>query len=145
MGEPALQPLAIRVRAATKRYGPIVVLDDVSLDVAPGEFMTLLGPSGSGKTTLLNIIAGFVQPDRGALFIGEEEMTDTPPHRRGIGIVFQNYALFPHMSVAENVAFPLKARRVPRGDIGARVETALSLVKLAGFGERRIDQLSGGQ
>jgi putative spermidine/putrescine transport system ATP-binding protein len=144
-GEPALQPLAIRVRAATKRYGPVVVLDDVSLDVAPGEFMTLLGPSGSGKTTLLNVIAGFVQPDRGELFIGDEEMTETPPHRRGIGIVFQNYALFPHMSVAENVAFPLKARRVPRGDIGPRVETALSLVKLAGFGERCIDQLSGGQ
>ena len=142
---PMLQPLAIKVRSATKRYGAVVVLDRVSLDVEPGEFLTLLGPSGSGKTTLLNIIAGFVRPDQGALLIGDEDMTDTPPHRRGIGIVFQNYALFPHMSVAENVAFPLKARRVARNQITPTVERALSLVKLDGFGARRIDQLSGGQ
>lgn len=140
-----LQPLAIKLRAATKKYGPTVVLDGVSLDVEPGEFVTLLGPSGSGKTTLLNIIAGFVRPDQGSLFIGDEDLTNTPPHQRGIGIVFQNYALFPHMSVAENVAFSLRARGVSRSEIGPRVEGALSLVKLGGLGERRINQLSGGQ
>ena len=139
------KPLAIEVRGITKVYGPAAVLDDVSLDVRPGEFMTLLGPSGSGKTTLLNVIAGFVRPDRGRLLIGDEQVTDKPPHRRGIGIVFQNYALFPHMSVAENVAFPLKARRVSRAEIKPMVANALSLVKLTGFGERRVDQLSGGQ
>lgn len=142
---PILQPLAIKVRATTKRYGAVVVLDDVSLDVEPGEFLTLLGPSGSGKTTLLNIIAGFVRADTGSLLIGDQDVTHTPPHRRGIGIVFQNYALFPHMSVAENVAFPLMARRISRNEIGPSVDTALSLVKLDGFGARRIDQLSGGQ
>jgi putative spermidine/putrescine transport system ATP-binding protein len=140
-----LQPLAIKVRGATKKYGPVAVLDDVSLDVQPGEFLTLLGPSGSGKTTLLNIIAGFVRPDQGTIFINDEDVTDTPPHRRGIGIVFQNYALFPHMSVGENVAFSLKARGIPRSEIGSKVERALSIVKLGGFGDRRIDQLSGGQ
>src|ERR1700730_7861113 len=97
------KPLAIEGRGITKVYGPGAVLDDVSLDGLHGEFMTLLGPSGPGKTTLLNVIAGFVRPDRGRLLIGDEEVTDKPPHRRGIGIVFQNYALFPHMSVAENV------------------------------------------
>jgi putative spermidine/putrescine transport system ATP-binding protein len=139
------KPLAIEVRGITKFYGAAAVLDDVSLNVRPGEFMTLLGPSGSGKTTLLNVIAGFVQPDRGRLLIDDEEVTDKPPHRRGIGIVFQSYALFPHMSVAENVAFPLKARRISRAEIEPMVSNALSLVKLAGFGERRVDQLSGGQ
>ena len=141
----ALQPLAIKVRGATKKYGQVAVLDNVSLDVQPGEFLTLLGPSGSGKTTLLNIIAGFVRPDQGRIFIGDEDVTDTPPHRRGIGIVFQNYALFPHMSVGENVAFSLRARRIPRSEVGPKVERALSIVKLGGFGERRVDQLSGGQ
>src|SRR3954471_12473048 len=111
------KPLAIEVRGITKIYGPGAVLDDVSLDVRPGEFMTLLGPSGSGKTTLLNVIAGFVHPDRGRLLIGDEDVTNKPPHRRGIGIVFQSYALFPHMNVAENVAFPLKARRLPRVEV----------------------------
>jgi putative spermidine/putrescine transport system ATP-binding protein len=139
------QPLAISVRSASKRYGASLVVDDVSLDVAQGEFVTLLGPSGSGKTTLLNIIAGFTEPDAGSVHFGAEDYTRVPPHRRGIGIVFQNYALFPHMSVADNVAFPLKARRIARPEIAEQVAWALSLVKLEGFDGRRIDQLSGGQ
>jgi putative spermidine/putrescine transport system ATP-binding protein len=136
---------AIAIQSATKTYGTELVLDRVSLDVRPGEFLTLLGPSGSGKTTLLHIIAGFVRPETGAILIGGEDMTDVPPHRRGIGIVFQNYALFPHMTVAENVAFPLKARKVGREEIKRNVERALSLVKLQGFGARRVDEVSGGQ
>lgn len=139
------EPIAISVRHATKRYGPATILDDVSMSVEPGEFVTLLGPSGSGKTTLLNIIAGFTEPDSGQVLFGSEDVTRKPPHQRGIGIVFQNYALFPHMSVADNVAFPLKARKVPKSEIIDRVTWALSLVKLAGYGDRQIDQLSGGQ
>lgn len=139
------QPLAISVRSASKRYGATVVVDDVSLDVAEGEFVTLLGPSGSGKTTLLNIIAGFTEPDAGSVHFGTEDYTHVPPHQRGIGFVFQNYALFPHMSVADNVAFPLKARRIAGPQIAEQVAWALSLVKLEGFNNRRIGQLSGGQ
>jgi putative spermidine/putrescine transport system ATP-binding protein len=142
---PNAQTLAISVRSASKRFGTTAVLDDVSLEVAKGEFVTLLGPSGSGKTTLLNIIAGFTTPDSGTVHFGSEDVTKVPPHLRGIGIVFQNYALFPHMSVADNVAFPLKARRMVAGEIAERVAWALSLVKLDGYGGRRIDQLSGGQ
>lgn len=136
---------AISVRNASKRYGALTVLDSVSLDVATGEFVTLLGPSGSGKTTLLNIIAGFSQPENGCVFFGSEDVTRLPPHKRGIGIVFQNYALFPHMTVAENLAFPLKARGVAREEAARAIEWALSLVQLSGYGDRGINQLSGGQ
>jgi putative spermidine/putrescine transport system ATP-binding protein len=142
---PNAQPFAISVRSASKRFGTTVVLDDVSLEVAEGEFVTLLGPSGSGKTTLLNIIAGFTEPDAGSVYFSSEEVTRLPPHQRGIGIVFQNYALFPHMSVADNVAFPLKARRMSSAEITGSIAWALSLVKLEGYGRRRIDELSGGQ
>ena len=142
---PNAQPLAISVRSVSKRYGASIVLENVSLDVAEGEFVTLLGPSGSGKTTLLNIIAGFTEPDAGSVYFGSEDYTHMPPHRRGIGIVFQNYALFPHMSVADNVAFALKARHIASPEIAERVAWALSLVKLEGFSDRHIDQLSGGQ
>jgi len=143
-GAPAPPP-AIEVRGATKRYGAVTVLRAVSLAVRPGELVTLLGPSGSGKTTLLNIIAGFAHPDEGRVFLGDEDVTGMPPHRRGIGIVFQSYALFPHMNVAENLAFPLKARKLPRAEIAERVAWALSLVRLPGFERRRVDELSGGQ
>jgi putative spermidine/putrescine transport system ATP-binding protein len=118
---------------------------DTWLKVRRGEFLTLLGPSGCGKTTLLNLIAGFLEPDSGELFIDGERVTETPPHRRSIGMVFQNYALFPHMNVADNVAFGLKMRKAPREEIKKRVAAALDIVRLGGLGERRPRQLSGGQ
>jgi len=140
--EPAL-PIA--VRQLTKSYGTLRVLDAVDLDVHRGEFLTLLGPSGSGKTTLLMMLAGFVRPDCGSILFGEREVVRLAPHKRDVGMVFQNYALFPHMDVATNIAFPLKLRGVGKAEAIQRVERALELVKLSGYGERRIDQLSGGQ
>jgi putative spermidine/putrescine transport system ATP-binding protein len=137
--------LPISMRGITKRYGSVSVLSDLDLDVAPGEFLTLLGPSGSGKTTLLLILAGFVRANAGSVKVGGEEIIAMPPHKRNIGMVFQNYALFPHMSVHQNIAFPLKQRRVPVAETKTRVEKALELVQLAGLGDRRVDQLSGGQ
>ncbi len=137
--------LPITVRNVTKTYGTVHALDDVSLDVKSGEFLTLLGPSGSGKTTLLMVLAGFTRPDRGSLKFGEAEMIRKPPHLRDLGMVFQNYALFPHMTVAGNVGYPLRLRRVPGPEMAERIERALDTVQLGGFGERRIDQLSGGQ
>ncbi|NBS01951.1 MAG: ABC transporter ATP-binding protein, partial [Rhizobiales bacterium] len=126
-------------------YGTVRVLDAVDLDVHRGEFLTLLGPSGSGKTTLLMMLAGFVRPDCGSITFGEREVIRLEPHKRDVGMVFQNYALFPHMDVAANIAFPLKLRGVDRVETAKRVEQALELVKLGGYGARRIDQLSGGQ
>lgn len=137
--------LPIHVRGLTKKYGELYALDSVDLEIRSGEFLTLLGPSGSGKTTLLMAIAGFNRPDSGSIRFGETEMILTPPHRRGVGMVFQSYALFPHMSVAENIAFPLKLRGVGAEDRTERVEEALATVQLSGLGERGIDQLSGGQ
>ncbi len=120
-------------------------LDSVDLEVKSGEFLTLLGPSGSGKTTLLMAIAGFNRPDAGSVRFGDTEMILTPPHKRNVGMVFQSYALFPHMSVSENVAFPLKLRGVNDAECAERVNAALSTVQLADLGDRKIDQLSGGQ
>ncbi|BBK32433.1 putative spermidine/putrescine transport system ATP-binding protein [Stella humosa] len=137
--------LPITIRQVTKTYGRVHALDHVDFDIRSGEFLTLLGPSGSGKTTLLMVLAGFTRPDHGSLLFGEEEVIRRPPHKRDVGMVFQNYALFPHMNVAGNVAFPLKLRGTPKADVGRRVEAALDLVQLGGYGERRIDQLSGGQ
>jgi putative spermidine/putrescine transport system ATP-binding protein len=129
----------------TRTYGPLKAVDDVSLDVASGEFLTLLGPSGSGKTTLLMMIAGFVDPSAGDVLVDGRPVTGLAPERRNFGMVFQGYALFPHMSVADNVAYPLKVRGVPRAEIAARVEGALDMVRLKGFGGRMPRQLSGGQ
>ncbi len=129
----------------TKRYGRQHALDHVDLDVHSGEFLTLLGPSGSGKTTLLTVLAGFTRPDSGSLLFGDREMVCVPPHQRDVGMVFQNYALFPHMDVAANVAFPLKLRKVPAAAVASRVERALEMVRLGGYGQRGVDQLSGGQ
>ncbi|MBZ9803561.1 ABC transporter ATP-binding protein [Mesorhizobium sp. ES1-6] len=137
--------LPISMRRIEKRFGSVPVLRDLNLDVEAGEFLTLLGPSGSGKTTLLMILAGFVRANGGSIKVGGDEIITTPPHRRNIGMVFQNYALFPHMNVFHNIAFPLKQRGVAAAETAQRVEKALELVKLLGLGERRVDQLSGGQ
>ena len=137
--------LPITVRQLTKSYGSLTVLDTVDLDIRSGEFLTLLGPSGSGKTTLLMMLAGFVRPDCGSIKFGDAEVIRLAPHKRDVGMVFQNYALFPHMDVAANIAFPLKLRGVGKADIAIRVEQALELVKLGGYGSRRVEQLSGGQ
>lgn len=136
---------SVEIRSASKAYGAVRALDDVSLDVGAGEFVSLLGPSGSGKTTLLGILGGFILPSSGTILFGGREVTYMPPHKRGIGVVFQNYALFPHMSVGENVAFPLRARRLPKASWPDKVRAALSMVGLAGYEERGVAQLSGGQ
>jgi len=141
----ATEALPITIRGVTKTYGNVYALNDVDLDIQSGEFITLLGPSGSGKTTLLMVLAGFTRPDCGSVKFGEREVIRTPPHRRNVGMVFQNYALFPHMTVAENVGYPLRLRRMPKPEAAERCERALEAVQLGGFGERRIDQLSGGQ
>jgi len=139
------EDIAVRFDGVTKRFGEITAIDDVSLLVRRGELMTLLGPSGCGKTTLLSLVAGFLIPDRGEIAIDGRGVTDLPTHRREIGIMFQNYALFPHMSVAANVGYGLKMRRTPKPEIARRVADALALVKLAGLEDRRPRQLSGGQ
>ena len=125
--------------------GVVDVVRDLSLDVAKGEFLTLLGPSGSGKTTTLMMLAGFEQPDAGEILVAGQPITRLPAHKRDIGVVFQSFALFPHMTVAENVAFPLEMRGVARAARQARVARALEMVRLAGLGERLPAQLSGGQ
>lgn len=135
----------VSVRSATKTYGAFCALDTVSLDVAPGEFVSLLGPSGSGKTTFLGILGGFVQPTSGSIWLGDWDITLVPPHKRDIGIVFQNYALFPHMNVADNITFPLRARRIPKSDWPRKLRDALAMVELTGLEERKIHELSGGQ
>ena len=133
------------MRGLTRRYGSMVALDGVDLDVAQGEFLTLLGPSGSGKTTLLMILAGFTRPDAGSIRFGGVEVVRTPPHKRNLGVVFQSYALFPHMDVAANVAFPLVLRGVNGAERTRRVNAALELVQLGALGGRRVQELSGGQ
>jgi putative spermidine/putrescine transport system ATP-binding protein len=135
----------LQVDGVAKRYGAVVALGGVSLSVAAGEFLTILGPSGSGKTTLLKVVAGFEFPDAGRVTVGGADITDVSPAKRNIGMVFQNYALFPHMSVARNIAFPLQMRGVPKSEIDRRVIQAMALVELQGYGERLPSQLSGGQ
>ncbi|HYG41949.1 MAG TPA: ABC transporter ATP-binding protein [Bordetella sp.] len=141
----ARRALPITVAGVSKTYGAQKVLDQVDLDVRSGEFLTLLGPSGSGKTTLLMALAGFVQPDAGDLQFGGRSMVFEPAHKRGIGMVFQSYALFPHMTVGENIGYPLRLRKCPRAEIRARVAQALEMVRLPDVAERRVSQLSGGQ
>jgi putative spermidine/putrescine transport system ATP-binding protein len=135
----------IRFVGVTKRYGSVAAVRELTLDVRRGEFLTLLGPSGSGKTTALMMLAGFEDPTEGEIWIDGRRVDQVPPNRRGIGMVFQNYALFPHMSVAENLAFPLQVRRVTGAEIERRVRAALEMVRLPHAAGRRPDQLSGGQ
>jgi multiple sugar transport system ATP-binding protein len=135
----------IRIEGITKRYPGTVALDNVSLTINDHEFMVLLGPSGCGKTTLLRMIAGFETPDEGTISIGGRDMTDVPPGRRGIAMVFQSYALFPHLLVRDNIAFGLRMHRVPRPDIGRRVQQAAELMHIEGLLGRYPTQLSGGQ
>ena len=129
----------------SKSYGAVMALQPTSMTVSPGEFFALLGPSGSGKSTLLGTIAGFVAPSGGRVLVDGVDITGMPPHRRNIGMVFQNYALFPYLTVAQNIAFPLKMRRLPKAEIATRVDRALEMVRLGGFGPRMPAQLSGGQ
>jgi putative spermidine/putrescine transport system ATP-binding protein len=136
---------SVEIRSASKSYGEVRALDNVTLNVAPGEFVSLLGPSGSGKTTLLGMLGGFIQPSSGSIHFGGRDVTLVPPHKRDIGVVFQNYALFPHMSVGENVAFPLRARRLAKASWPEKVRAALAMVGLSGFEARGTAQLSGGQ
>ncbi|XKG27058.1 ABC transporter ATP-binding protein [Phycicoccus jejuensis] len=135
----------IDISHLTKTYGSQRAVDDVSVSVEPGEFMTLLGPSGSGKTTTLNLIAGFNTPDEGSIHVNGRDVGHLPPHKRNLGVVFQNYALFPHLSVSDNVAFPLKQRRVSSSERKKQVAQALETVHLHGMADRRPSQLSGGQ
>jgi len=140
-----MNPIGVDIRNVALAYGTTHVLRDISLSIVPGEFFALLGPSGSGKTTLLRLIAGFNQHQKGEVLIGGRDMTGVPAYKRDVGMVFQNYALWPHMTVAQNVAFGLEERKVPREKIRERVKASLELVGLTGYEGRRPGQLSGGQ
>ncbi len=137
--------MRIDIQNVTKRFGSMAAVSEVSLSIQEGELFTLLGPSGCGKTTLLRLIAGFATPDEGEIQFNGQRVNDVPPHERGIGMVFQNFALWPHMTVVQNIAYGLKLRGIARADIAARVGAVLEKVKLAGFGDRYPGQLSGGQ
>jgi len=137
--------LPVQVQSLSKYFGNVCAVDDVSFDIRPGELLTLLGPSGSGKTTLLMMIAGFSRPSDGSIRIAGQEIIHLPPHKRNIGMVFQNYALFPHMTVGENIAYPLQLRKFGKAEIDDRVRKVLDLVQLGGYAGRRVGQLSGGQ
>ena len=136
---------AIRIAEVARSFGEVAAVRGVSLDIKDGEFFTLLGPSGCGKTTLLRMVAGFCELDRGSIHFGEQRIDTMPPHRRNAGMVFQNYAIFPNLTVGGNVAYGLKARGVAAGAIAERVARALRLVQLDGYAERQPHQLSGGQ
>jgi putative spermidine/putrescine transport system ATP-binding protein len=136
---------SVGVEGIRKSYGEVLAVRDVDLHVGEGEFFTLLGPSGSGKTTTLRVIAGFEQPDSGRVMLGGEDITHRPPYTRDVNTVFQDYALFPHMTVAENVGYGLKVKRVARGERQQLVDEVLEMVRLTGYGDRKPVQLSGGQ
>ncbi len=135
----------LKIKNIYKKYGKTQILNGLSLDVKDGELVTLLGPSGCGKTTTLRCITGFLMPDKGNIMIGEKDITDIPPEKRGIGLVFQNYALWPHMTISENLAFGLKLRKMETSRIAEKVKEGLSIVKLEEYGDRYPRQLSGGQ
>ena len=135
----------LRMTNLVARYGKVTALDKLNLTIHDGELVTLLGPSGCGKTTTLRSVSGFITPDEGEIFIGNRRITDIPPEKRGIGLVFQNYALWPHMTVFQNLSFGLELRKIPPGEIKKRVQSVLSVVKLEGYEDRYPRQLSGGQ
>jgi putative spermidine/putrescine transport system ATP-binding protein len=141
----AARPPALRLDGVRKSYGHVLAVAGVDLTVETGEFFTLLGPSGSGKTTLLRLIAGFESPDAGRIELAGEDVTSTPPHLRQTNTVFQDYALFPHMTVAENIGYGLRIKGIPKAERGQRVERALNMVRLSGLDRRKPNQLSGGQ
>lgn len=140
-----MDSFAIALESVSKSYAGHGAVNDVSLEIREGEFFSLLGPSGCGKTTSLRMIAGFVEPDSGRVLLRGEDVTQVPPNKRPVNMVFQQYALFPHMSVYDNVAFGLSVKGVPRGEHAERVEELLRVVSLEGLGKRRPRQLSGGQ
>lgn len=142
--DPSAKPL-ISFQNVTKRFGDFVAIDDLTLDIFPGEFFALLGPSGCGKTTLMRMLAGFEKPSEGRIFLNGEDLTGTPANKRQANMMFQSYALFPHMSVWENIAFGLKRDNLPKDQVSARVDEMLRLVQLEKFGQRKPDQISGGQ
>jgi putative spermidine/putrescine transport system ATP-binding protein len=137
--------VAVRLEGVVKRFGDVVAVDGVDLEVREGEFFSMLGPSGSGKTTCLRMIAGFERPTEGRVMLGGLDVGDLPPYERDVNTVFQDYALFPHMTVAENVGYGLMVRKAPKAERAARADEALEMVRLAGFGARKPAQLSGGQ
>jgi len=142
---PRTRSTTVRLAELSKRYGTQLAVDSLTLTIKPGSMVALLGPSGCGKTTCLRMIAGLVRPTSGDIYVDEKWITNTPVHKRNIGMLFQNYALFPHMTVAENVAFGLEARRLPKAETTARVAGALQLVQLDAYADRMPAQLSGGQ
>lgn len=141
----SIDQVAVSVKDVGMAFGDVHAVRNASFDLPQGRFLTILGPSGSGKTTLLRMIAGFDRPTSGEIFINGQPVSAVPPHKRAIGMVFQKLALFPHMTAAENVAFPLKMRRHDARTIPEKVERYLDLVRLGGYGDRRINELSGGQ
>src|SRR3954468_23659078 len=144
-GPDTTQTPDIRLVGVRKLFGDVVAVDGVDLDIRRGEFFTLLGPSGSGKTTCLRMIAGFERPDAGSIELAGDDVSRLPPAERDVNTVFQDYALFPHMSVGDNVAYGLKVKKVAKAERAQRVEEALAMVRLEGYGDRRPSQLSGGQ
>ena len=137
--------ISIRIQQLTKKFGAVTALHGLDLEIAPGELFFLLGPSGCGKTTLLRSLAGFYIPESGKILFGDEDVTRLEPHRRNTGMMFQSYALWPHMTLAENVAFGLEERKVPAEEISRRVGEALESVRMSDYAQRRPNQLSGGQ
>jgi putative spermidine/putrescine transport system ATP-binding protein len=148
MSQPSTEPAraaAVGLRALVKEFGPVTAVDGVDLDIRDGEFFSMLGPSGSGKTTVLRLVAGFERPTRGRVLLGERDVTEDPPFARDVNTVFQDYALFPHMSVRENVEYGLRVKKVERTERRRRADAALETVRLGAYGARRPHELSGGQ
>lgn len=140
-----MSPVHLFVDRVTKKFGEVVAVSSLSLSVEGGQFLAILGPSGCGKTTLLRMMAGFEEPTSGRIYLGDQDVTFVPPHKRPANLVFQRYALFPHLTVFENVAFGLRVKKVADREVQRRVERILALVQLEGFGQRQVNQLSGGQ